>query len=398
MSRIGRVRRLQLAQLALFVAIGLGCSSYLTFTVVGFDSLADPIEVTVKMRDASGLAPRSPVTYNGVEVGRVESVRLRDDSGGARIVISLDHGVRVPADANAVVAQSTAIALQHLDLRPSTRGPPYLTDGDVITVTGSGNSIPLEQVLTNLVGVLEGVDLDDIGTIAEELAQGVRGLSPRLRQLMDNTEHILTALHRMRPEIEKLTRTTREFLAGAHGSGGRLPQLVAAAGALTAQLRGVVPALWPLVEQTPELARQVVPLLAKNQNSVSLLLANLVTPFEVMRVRTPALNELLKNLPRAFGQLASVGGNGQAHFSLITALGPVCYYDTERRTPNQTAPRKPALHYHCPGGQTHGYGVRGAANAPRPDTPQPQPPAPPTAGSPTDSHSWTSLYVQGARQ
>ncbi|WP_328609486.1 MCE family protein [Amycolatopsis sp. NBC_00345] len=382
-------RRLPWVQLAVFVVIGGFCSAYLAVTAVGPAQFRAATSVTVEMPDAGGLSPGAPVTYHGVRAGSVDAVRLREDGLGADVRISIDGKLRVPASATVAVTQDTAVALKHLDLRPADDRGPYLADGGVIRAGQVVRALPLETLLANLVKVTGSVDPGDLTTIADELSAGLAGTAPQAESLIDRGEQITTELGRMRPTVTTLLTGAGSFLG--QGTGDRLPALVSSLGHLTAELRGLEPKATPLLEKAPALLDQLVPLLRDNQQGVSVLLANLVSPLQLVASRTDALGELLTAVPQGLSDLAKAGRGDHAVLTLVLAQGGLCYYPAQRRTPTDTAPRDPGLDYGCTGGQTGGFGVRGAANAPRPD---PGPAGPPPAAG---TGSWPTLYSQGAR-
>ncbi|WP_410660571.1 MlaD family protein [Amycolatopsis sp. lyj-112] len=390
--RIRGGTRLPLVQIALFLVIGVGCSIYLGVTAVGPAEFRDATHVTVQMSDAGGISPGAPVTYRGVQAGTVDAVRLRPNESGVDIEISFDSRLRVPADTAVAVAQDTAVALKHLDLRPAADKEPYLTDGAIIHSGQTTKVLPLQTVLVNLMRLTDSVDLDKVSLIADDLSLGLNGTTAQLEELMANGSEIVAGLNSMRPTVTDLLGDAKDFLG--EGTTARLPRLVSSLNRMTGELRGLVPRVTPLLEKAPELARQLVPLLRANQPVIGALLANLVSPLEVTADRVSALRALLTDGPDGLGALASIARDDHAAFTLVLAQGSICYYPVERRTPTDTAAREPGLDFHCPGGQKDGAGVRGAANAPRPGGPTAPPPGGP---NPSSGDSWSSLYLQGAR-
>ncbi|MFD9894853.1 MlaD family protein [Amycolatopsis sp. NPDC059027] len=390
-------RRLPLVQLLVFVAIGAFCTIYLAVTAVGPAEFRAATHVTVELPDAGGISPGAPVTYHGVRAGSVDAVRLRADGQGVDAVLSVDGALKIPASAEVVIAQDTAVALKHLDLRPGTDSPPYLTDGSTIHSGQTSAPVPLQTVLVNLMKVTDSVNLDDVSTIADELSAGLDGTAPQLENLTGKGSEIIEALNRMRPSVTTLLGDAKDFLG--EGTSARLPKLVDSLSRMTRELRDLEPQAAPLLDKAPGLVEQVIPLVQANAPGLPVLLANLVSASDVIAVRTPALAGMLTDVPKGLGDLAKAGRGDHAAMTLVLAQGGICYYPAERRPPTDTTPRDPALDFHCTGGQTGGLGVRGAANAPRPPgTPAPvAAPGSPPREPPPGTASWPSLYLQGAR-
>jgi len=94
-------RRIKI-QLAVFAAVSLTAAAFMVFAYMQAPAVffgVDRYTVTVQLPQAGGLYPSGNVTYRGVEVGRVEEVRLTDT--GAEAVLQLESGTRIPADLDA---------------------------------------------------------------------------------------------------------------------------------------------------------------------------------------------------------------------------------------------------------------------------------------------------------
>lgn len=90
-----------------------------------------PTEMRLDFVDAAGLTTKNEVSYRGLEIGEVGSVRAVP--GGVEVDLLLDRTAPpVPASAVAVVAPRSAIGEVYVDLRPTDDRPPFLTEGSVI--------------------------------------------------------------------------------------------------------------------------------------------------------------------------------------------------------------------------------------------------------------------------
>ena len=94
-------------------------------------------------------------------------------------------------------------------------------------------------------------------------------------------------------------------------------------------------------------------------------MTNMVSVSSVLGDRTPALSALLVALPDTLGELTSIVDGDRGNFTLVGTQGPVCWYDTARRSVGDESPREPNLNLYCPPGPD--LEQRGAQNAPRPN-------------------------------
>ncbi|MBA0127339.1 MCE family protein [Haloechinothrix sp. YIM 98757] len=359
----GLRQRLPAGQIALFLAIALACGVYIAVNAVGTDAVMAKDRVTVRMADGGGITPRVPVTYRGVTVGTVSDVRVaRGD--GVEVELAIRSNADVPADTEVVVAQDTPVALKHIDLRPSSHDPPYLSDGDELGPEDTSRPVPLETVLVNLMRLTDNIDTEDVAVIADELAAGLSGTAEELERLGDNSIELVDRFTELEPTASNLIDNTLRFLESSEGTAGRLPELTRTLAEATEQVRNQTPHGIELARSVPEVTDEVVPLLRELEPSVSVLLSNLITPVQIVSQRIPALQHGLVVIPDAFSQLASIADGDRANFEFVTTQGGTCYFPEERRTPTDTSEKEPNLGYHCP---PDGPTVRGAANAPGPE-------------------------------
>ena len=129
--RLGRKTIVQLAVFAAIavIAIGNAVVSYMQIPTVFLG--VGRYTVTVQLAQSANLYQGGNVTYHGVEVGRVQAVRLTNT--GVAAVLQLKSGIDIPAgDLTAEVHSVSAVGEQYIELSPHTAKGPSLKEGDVI--------------------------------------------------------------------------------------------------------------------------------------------------------------------------------------------------------------------------------------------------------------------------
>jgi phospholipid/cholesterol/gamma-HCH transport system substrate-binding protein len=186
----------------------------------------------------------------------------------------------------------------------------------------------------------------------------------------------------------------------------QLPALAAGLRGMTTQLTQLTPQAGQLIDSGRQLLSSLVPLLNSNAKGIAALLANFGTLTTGLDSRIPALTATLGSTAHGLSSFAGIflanpgePGVTDSRGTLVTTMGPVCYYGTPRRTPQQVGPRPVQAGWSCVGDQQY-LQQRGSVNAPIPgngSTPAPAatPPAvqqTPSAGRPD---SWTSILTVG---
>lgn len=131
----------------LFMLIGIAVLIFLALQATnarGF-RVDESYQLTAYFRDIGGLQEGAPVSMAGVQIGRVESITLDDETFEARasLNISKEHD-QLPSDTSASILTSGILGEQYIGLEPGG-SPEVLEEGDRIVITNS--AVVLEQLI-----------------------------------------------------------------------------------------------------------------------------------------------------------------------------------------------------------------------------------------------------------
>jgi phospholipid/cholesterol/gamma-HCH transport system substrate-binding protein len=109
-----------------------------------------PKTITAYFTSATGIYPGDEVRVSGVKVGTITAIEPVGSQ--AKIVLKVDHGVSVPADAKAVIVAQNLVAARYVQLAPAYRddGAPTLSDGAVIGSDRTAVPVEWDEVKTQL--------------------------------------------------------------------------------------------------------------------------------------------------------------------------------------------------------------------------------------------------------
>ncbi|WP_040865289.1 MCE family protein [Nocardia exalbida] len=373
--------RLVKVQLIVFAILATVSLVYGLVNYVGIQRLTGigTYTVTADFTDAGGLYESASVTYRGVEVGRVTGVDLDIDT--VRVRMQLRDGQKIPASTAAVVKSMSAIGEQYVDLIPAAEGAPYLIDGSTIPLSKTTVPIPTGDVLDRSQALLKSVSTDSLRTAIDETFQAVNGAGPALASLIESSATLLDLAQAdigptlaLLNDAEPLLRTGNsvqtEIRSAAHDLSSFTTQLAMNDG----QLRDVL-------DQGPATADVVSGTLADLTTSLPLLLADLQTVGQVLRVNVAGLRQILVVYPALATALnySFVGGGFQTNDDTMSAqmpldvkLGntensPPCtegYQATVRRDPSDTGFAEVPAGNYCRISPDNPKVVRGARNIP----------------------------------
>jgi phospholipid/cholesterol/gamma-HCH transport system substrate-binding protein len=296
-----------LIQIAIFAVIATTALMIMVFTYMRLPSFLGigQYRVTVQLPETGGLYPRGNVTYRGVQVGEVKSVQLTDI--GVDAVLSLDSGVKIPADLEAEVHSVSSVGEQYVQLLPRSGNGPVLKDGDVIPMDRTAVPTDINTVLDLTNRGLEAIPRDNLKTVVDEAYVAVGGLGPELRRLVAgstalasdaraNLDPLTTLIDKSKPVLDSQTETADSIQAWA-----------ANLASISTQLQSQDPAVAGLLDKGPGAAGEVRALIDRVQPTLPIVLANLVSIGEVAVTYQPSLEQLLVLLPQGTAVTQAVG-------------------------------------------------------------------------------------------
>lgn len=351
-------------EIAAFLLIAVVSTTYVLRQVGAGDPFTGTFSVTVELENAAGIAPGSEVAYRGVTVGDVESVEVDSAQDLVVMTLSIAAGKQIPNDSHVAISQDTAVPVLKVQLSSQTDGGPYLVEGSVVPTERTSIPVALGTVIANFNAAADTVDPADLRTLSHELGEGLNGLGPDLQALVDNFDVLARTVQSDQPRVNTLVENSRSLFTANEENVDALPEVALTLRQLTDQVRNSDPQLRTLLDRSPSvLDNQILPLIEQSREPFSLLLANSLVSTQIVTARMPAVDALLVVVPKGFEKFGSIVKDGRAQLDLITALGPVCIYDTPRRSVQDTSPTTLDKNQHC-ADQSGRIQNRGSQNVP----------------------------------
>jgi phospholipid/cholesterol/gamma-HCH transport system substrate-binding protein len=221
-------RRLSCAALAGAALLIAGCESG------GLNSLDMPgtaghgpkaFTITVELPNVSAMPQNSPVLVRDVTVGSVagiQAVQRPDGTFCAAVKLALDAGVRLPANTEVRVAQTSLLGSQHIELAAPV-GPAIgrLTAGATLPLSRAMSYPSTEEVLSSLGFVVNKGNLGALQDISDELYHAVAGRAGQWSGLVPRLADLAKSIDRQTNEIiAAATGVARLTAILAHGNDG----------------------------------------------------------------------------------------------------------------------------------------------------------------------------------
>lgn len=220
-----RLIRIQLTIFAFITVVMVSAMAIFYIRVPSWLGIGE-YNVTADFEAGGGLYESANVTYRGVTVGRVDSVRLTNT--GVDAVMQLNSDVKVPADVTAIIKSVSAIGEQYVDLVP----PPGSTSADPVLANNSRIERDRTQLPQDVAGLLDqanvlisGIDDSRIQDLLRETFRAFNGSGPELSRLLQSSRLFVDQANANWPQTSQLIDQLGPFLDAQIRSGDDIRSL-----------------------------------------------------------------------------------------------------------------------------------------------------------------------------
>ena len=190
-----------------------------------FGSITSRGQLRARFAHTGHVTEGAPVKLGGVQVGRVDRIRLfpdRRDESGASLPITMELSLSDEArralhsDVAVTVATQGPLGEPYLELEPGSAGAPLLPDGAEVRGV---EAMRLDQVAARMGSLLDAVakTLEDNPGAVASLLRGVGGLSETAGGVLKENRDQIRAL------LQELTSAAKQMNALARAAQAQLP-------------------------------------------------------------------------------------------------------------------------------------------------------------------------------
>jgi phospholipid/cholesterol/gamma-HCH transport system substrate-binding protein len=372
-------------QLAIFSVVSLVAALIMIFGYVKLPVLLFGIgryTVTVDLPRSGGLYASGNVTYRGVEVGRIDGVKITPN--GVAATLSLKSGIDIPSDVKAEVHSVSAVGEQYVELIPRSANSAPLKDGDVIAMADTSVPPDINSLLDSANAGLDAIPGDSLSTVVNESYTAIGGLGPELSRIVKGSTALAIDARENLDSLTTLIDGAKPVLDTQADTSGAIDSWAAQVADITTQLKTQDRAFAGLIDNAGPAAAQAQQLFDRLNPTLPTILANLSGIADVALTYNASLEQVLVLVPLSLSMESALavpnhdtkqGLRGlYLSFNLNVNIPPPCttgYIPVQQqRTPNQLdTPDRPPGDLYCRTPQDARFGVRGVKNTPCPTKP-----------------------------
>ena len=176
---------------------------------------------------AVGLYPGDEVRIVGVPVGRVESIEPQAQS--VKITMSVSDGIKIPADAQAIVMAPNIVSARFIQLAPAYKSGPVMPNGATIPLERTATPVEWDEVKSELTklstslgpqaGSVQGPLSDFVNQAADtfdgngdSFRQALRELSQTAGRLGDSRMDLFGTVKNLQILIDALSKSNEQIV------------------------------------------------------------------------------------------------------------------------------------------------------------------------------------------
>jgi phospholipid/cholesterol/gamma-HCH transport system substrate-binding protein len=258
-------------------------------------------------KNASGLRAGQFVRASGVEVGKVESVKLLDGGGRVQIDFNVDRTLGLFQGTTASIRYLNLIGDRYLELKR----------GDDNTKLPAGGTIPIERTepaldLDALIGgfrpLFRALDPAKINTIASSIVTIFQGQGGTINDILDQTASLTSALADRDQAIGEVIKNLNIVLATTVKHQQQFDETLNNFQTLISGLKNRADPIAKSVADISDAAGSVSDLLAENRPLLQKTVTNLEIIQQPLVDQKAELNDTLIKIPNALKIIGRAGG------------------------------------------------------------------------------------------
>lgn len=328
--------------------------------------------VTAHFKESGGIFTDAEVTYRGVQVGRVQDLKLTDEGVDVVLSVEKDHD-DIPADSLALVGNKSAVGEQYVELQPQSDQKPYLEDGSEIAADKTSVPVSTTEILTNLDNLVQSVPQSDLRTVVAESGAAFKGAGPDLAKIIDTSTSFIDTADANFETTRKLIRDGRVVLQTQVDKESAIRSFARDLSLFTGTLADSDKDLRRLIDEGSATANELRTFLERNKVNLGELISQLVTTNEVVVKHLDGVRQVLVIYPYVVAggyTVAAKQGEGDrepgaynARFGLVLQQeSPTCSAGyLPKRPPQDQSDRPLPEDVGCREGDTN---LRGAEKSP----------------------------------
>jgi phospholipid/cholesterol/gamma-HCH transport system substrate-binding protein len=293
-----------------------------------------PNTITAYFPTATAIYPGDEVRVSGVKVGKIDSIE--PEGTQTKMTLKVDHGVPVPAEANAVIVTQNLVAARYVQLTPAYRkgNGPTMRDGAVIPIDRTAVPIEWDDVKTQLMRLATelgpkegGVSDTSVSRFIDSAANALGDNGDKLRQTLSQLSGVARIFAEGSGNIVDIIKNLQIFVTALRDSKEQIVLFENRLASLTSVLNDNRSDLDAALSDLSVALVEVQRFVAGTRNQAAEQIQRLGNVTQVLVDNKMAFENVLHITPNAIANFENIyypnGGAVTGAFSLVNFSNPV---------------------------------------------------------------------------
>lgn len=257
--------------------------------------------------DVSGLRPGQFVRASGVEVGKVDAVKIVDGGHRVRVDFNVDESISLFRDTTAAIRYLDLVGNRYLELtrgHDNRRLPP---DG-LIPLTHTEPALDLDALIGGFRPLFRSLEPDKINAIAQSIITMFQGQGGTINDILDQTAQLTAAIADRDKAIGQVITNLNTVLATTVVHQQQFDETISKFDALVTGLKSQADPLADSVAQISDAAGTVADLLSTNRPQLHRTVDTLDAAEQPLVTDIDRFNDTLTKLPNDLKIIGRAGG------------------------------------------------------------------------------------------
>ncbi|MDH6198058.1 phospholipid/cholesterol/gamma-HCH transport system substrate-binding protein [Mycobacterium frederiksbergense] len=186
-----------------------------------------PTTIAAYFTSATAIYPGDEVRVAGVKVGSIKGIE--PVGGQARITLAVDHGVKIPADAKAIIMAQNLVAARYVQLTPAYEDVgPTMVDGAQIGVERTAVPVEWDQVKDQLMrlasdlGPINGASATSLSRFVDSAAAAMDGNGEKLHEAISQLSGVAKILGQGSGDVVGIIKNLQVFVTALRDSNAQI--------------------------------------------------------------------------------------------------------------------------------------------------------------------------------
>ncbi|MFZ2176980.1 MAG: MCE family protein [Rhodococcus sp. (in: high G+C Gram-positive bacteria)] len=266
--------------------------------------------ITAYFPTTTGLYSGDDVRVLGVKVGDVDKIEPAADF--AKVTMTVDSGVEIPADAKAVIVAPSLVSGRFVQLTPVYAGGPTLQDGASIPIERTAVPVEWDEIkselnkLSTALGPQGADEQGSLGTFIDTAAENLDGNGESLRNTLRELSATMRTLSDGRTDLFSTIRNLQTFVAALSSSNEQIVQFEGRLASVSSMLANNSDELGVALTDLDIALGDVNRFVVENRSALTEQVGRLADATQLLADKRPQLEQVLHVAPTALANFNNI--------------------------------------------------------------------------------------------